>query len=112
MYTIYGIKNCDTVKKALGQLNDQGTEYEFVDLKQCKLNKNILQSWKQELGEWPINTRGTTFRALKAEWEQASENQKFSLITDNPSLIKRPVLVKNGKLLLIGFKTEEYANLT
>ncbi len=107
--TIYGIKNCDTMKKARAFLDGRGVAYQFHDYKSAGIERGRLESWAREVGwETLLNRAGTTFRALP-ETEKAglSEKKAIALMLANPSMIKRPVLDLGGKLI-VGFKPEHY----
>ena len=108
--TIYGIKNCDTMKKARAWLDSHGVAYNFHDYKSEGIAKDTLKSWSDELGwENLLNRAGTTFRKLPdAEKKDLNERKALSLMLAQPSMIKRPLLDISGKLL-IGFNPEIYA---
>ena len=108
--TIYGIKNCDTMKKARAWLETQGIAYRFHDYKAEGIDKPHLAAWCQELGwEKVLNRAGTTFHALpEAEKVNLSEAKAIALMLAQPAMIKRPVL-DLGRKRLVGFKPEEYA---
>jgi arsenate reductase len=108
--TIYGIKNCDTMKKARAWLDGHGVAYEFHDYKTAGVAKDKLKHWSDELGwEVLLNRAGTTFRKLPdADKEGLNERKALALMLAQPSMIKRPVLELGGKLL-VGFKPEIYA---
>ncbi|MFO1017030.1 MAG: ArsC family reductase [Hyphomonadaceae bacterium] len=108
--TIYGIKNCDTMKKARTWLDDHGVAYALHDYKAEGIDKASLERWAKEVG-WEIllNRAGTTFRKLPdAQREGVTEKKAIALMLEQPSMIKRPVLDVGGKLL-VGFKPEAYA---
>jgi arsenate reductase len=107
---IYGIKNCDTMKKARTWLDDHGIAYSFHDYKSEGIERERLVRWAKEVGwEALINRAGTTFRKLDdADKEKLSETKAIALMLAQPSMIKRPVLDLGGKLL-VGFKPEIYA---
>jgi len=108
--TIYGIKNCDTMKKARTWLDGHGVVYGFHDYKLGGIDKAHLQHWAKAVG-WEIllNRGGTTFRKLdEAEKENLTEAKAIALMLAQPSMIKRPVL-ENGGDVLVGFKPEIYA---
>ena len=108
--TIYGIKNCDTMKKARTWLDDHGVAYAFHDYKTEGIDKASLERWAKEVS-WEIllNRAGTTFRKLPdAPRENVTENKAIALMLEQPSMIKRPVLDVGGKLL-VGFKPDIYA---
>jgi len=112
MLTLYGIKNCDTVKKARRWLEDHGIDYQFHDFRQDGLEKSLLDRWLDQLGwEAIVNKRSTTWRNLSDKEKNISTNaQAAKLLLANPTLIKRPV-VEKGKTVLIGFKEAEYSKL-
>jgi arsenate reductase (glutaredoxin) len=108
--TIYGIKNCDTMKKARAWLDSHGVAYGFHDYKAEGVDKDKLKHWCDELGwEALLNRAGTTFRKLPdGDKEGLNERKALALMLAQPSMIKRPVLELVGKLL-VGFKPEIYA---
>jgi arsenate reductase (glutaredoxin) len=108
--TIYGIKNCDTMKKARAWLDSEGIPYSFHDYKSDGIAKEKLKRWCDEVGwETLLNRAGTTFRKLpESDREGLNERKALALMSAQPSMIKRPVLDLNGKLL-VGFKPEIYA---
>mgnify|MGYP002620868787 CR=1 FL=1 len=112
MTTIYGIKNCDTMKKALKWLDDHGVDYEFHDYKKSGLDQKQLKAWVKQLGwETLVNRRGLTWRRLpEAEREGINEAKAIALMVTHPSLVKRPVLDTGGSVQ-VGFKPEEYGRL-
>ena len=101
MLTLYGIKNCDTVKKARRWLDNQGVDYQFHDFRQDGLDKKLLDSWLKQLGwEAIVNKRSTTWRNLSDKEKDISSNaQAAKLLLANPTLIKRPV-IQNSKTSL------------
>jgi Spx/MgsR family transcriptional regulator len=109
-YTLFGIKACDTMKKARGWLDDHGIGYSFHDYKTAGIDRQHLQRWCEVHGwETLLNRAGTTFRKLsdvqKADLDQA---KAIELMLAQPSMIKRPVL-DLGNQTLVGFKPEHYA---
>jgi arsenate reductase (glutaredoxin) len=108
--TIYGIKNCDTMKKARAWLDSHGVTYDFHDYKAQGIAGDKLKQWSDELGwEVLLNRAGTTFRKLpEADREGLNERKARALMMAQPSMIKRPVLDVGGKLL-VGFSPEVYA---
>lgn len=112
MIKLYGIKNCDTVKKARRWLEDNGIDYHFHDFRQDGLDKKQLSRWVEDLGwEAIVNKRSTTWRNLSDEEKGLSTNAQASkLLAANPTLIKRPV-VEKAKVLLVGFKEAEFKKL-
>jgi arsenate reductase len=107
--TIYGIKNCDTMKKARAWLDGHGIAYDFHDYKTAGIERARLKGWAAQLGwETLLNRAGTTFRKLPdADKTGLNETKALALMLDQPSMIKRPVLEVGGKLL-VGFKPEIY----
>lgn len=109
---IYGIKNCDTMKKAFTWLDKQGVAHDFHDYKKSGVTKAQLQKWCAAAGwETVLNRAGTTFKKLpEGERENLSEAKAIALMVVQPSMIKRPVIEAGGKIE-IGFKPERYAAL-
>ncbi|UJW75736.1 ArsC family reductase [Rhizobium sp. SL42] len=108
--TIYGIKNCDTMKKARQWLDDHGVAYGFHDYKTGGIDRGHLETWTDKAGwETVLNRAGTTFKKLPDEARSDLDREKaIALMLAQPSMIKRPVLEMDDKLL-IGFKPEVYA---
>ncbi len=109
MTTVYGIKNCDTLKKALKWLDQNNIAYQFHDLRQDGITKADLQQWSDAVGwEVLLNTRSTTWRQLAdKDKKDLDANKAISLMLTNPTLIKRPVITTT-KTTLIGFKEADY----
>jgi arsenate reductase (glutaredoxin) len=110
--TIYGIKNCDTMKKARAWLDGHGVAYAFHDYKTEGVERAALQAWSKAVGwEVLLNRAGTTFRKLPdADKTALTEAKAIALMQAQPSMIKRPVLDLGGRLI-VGFKPETYAQL-
>lgn len=110
MATVYGIKNCDTMKKAFAWLDAQGIAYAFHDYKKHGANEALLKKWAALAGwEKLINTRGLSFRKLPPQKQaNLTEKKAFALMLENPSMIKRPI-IETSKTLLVGFDADEYA---
>jgi arsenate reductase len=108
--TIYGIKNCDTMRKARTWLDTHNVKYVFHDYKIKQIDRNRLEYWCKNLGwEALLNRAGTTFRKLPDAAKQSlNELKAIQLMLEQPSMIKRPVLEINGQLL-VGFNPETYA---
>lgn len=108
--TIYGIPNCDTMKKARAWLESHGVAYEFHDYKKAGIERKQLEAWSRQVGwETLLNRAGTTFRKLPDGDKQGLDEKKaIALMEAQPSLIKRPVLDLGGGRLLVGFKPEIY----
>lgn len=97
---VYGIKNCDTVKKFLKELDAKKIKYEFYDYKKTPPSKELLQRWKKELSDFPINAKGRTFIQIKEEFENASTNKQIELLIQNSSALKRPLTEYKGNIIL------------
>ena len=111
--TLYGIPNCDTVKKARAWLNDQGVDYLFHDFKKAGVSRAMLEGWTSVVS-WDalVNRRGTTWRGLPEARRDAvvDADSAMALMMEAPSVIKRPVLVIPGKVH-VGFLAAEYDQL-
>lgn len=107
---IYGIKNCDTMKKAFTWLNDKNVAYDFHDYKKAGIDADTVKTWCDALGwEKVLNKAGTTFKKLPDEDKaDLNEAKAIGLMVANPSMIKRPVTDNEGALMA-GFKPEIYA---
>ncbi len=110
MIKVYGIKNCDTMKKAFVWLESNGVAYEFIDYKKAGVAESQLPDWNQRAGwEKLLNTRGLMWKKLTDEERSAVDEAKaLKLMAQYPSLIKRPVLDAGNKLL-VGFTPDNYA---
>ena len=108
--TLYGIKACDTMKKARSWLDEQGVSYAFHDYKAVGIDQAHLQKWCAEHGwQTVLNRAGTTFRKLdEAQKADLDEAKAIALMLTQPSMIKRPVLDLGGRSL-VGFKPDIYA---
>ena len=109
--TIYGIPNCDTMKKARTWFDGHGIPYEFHDYKKAGIDRARLEAWSRTVGwETLLNRAGTTFRKLPdSDKRNVDERKAIALMLAQPSLIKRPVLDIGGGKLLVGYKPEIYA---
>lgn len=107
--TLYGIKNCDTIKKARAWLDEQGVVYDFHDYKTAGIDRAHLERWCSAEGwEVLLNRSGTTFRALPEEAKQIStQSAAIALMLAQPSMIKRPMLERSEEIV-VGFKPEIY----
>ena len=103
MLKMYGIPNCDTVKKARGLLEKKGLEYEFVDFKKSPPTPTDLARWKKVFGDWPLNKKGPTFRKNAEAFAALPQSQIPAFIISNSSMIKRPILERDGEVVAIGF---------
>ncbi|WP_372592236.1 ArsC family reductase [Guyparkeria sp.] len=109
MITVYGIRNCDTVRKARAWLAEQGLEYRFHDYKKEGVPADRLNDWLEQFGwETVINRRGMTWRRLPEEERQSMDGKGARAAAEaNPSLIRRPIVEHDGKTL-IGFDADEW----
>ena len=109
MLTLYGIKNCDTVKKARAWLDQHGISYQFHDVRADGLSAEQLQNFAARV-DWSVllNRTSTSWRKLSSEQQtDLTEHKAIQLIVNTPTLLKRPVL-DTGELLLVGFKEQDY----
>ena len=111
--TIYGIKNCDTMKKARAWLEQHGVDYVFHDYKTEGIQRERLEQWYKKVGwETLLNRAGTTFRKLpESEKARVDARKAMELMLEQPSMIKRPVLELGGGKLLVGFAPENYSTM-
>ena len=109
MITLYGIKNCDTVKKARKWLDERNIDYTFHDFRVDGLDTEQVENWLSELGaDAVVNKRSTTWKQLtESQKEQALSDDAAALICENPTLIKRPLL-DTGESRHLGFKADNY----
>jgi Spx/MgsR family transcriptional regulator len=111
MKTVYAIPNCNTVKKALDWLKTNKVAYEFHDYKKKGITANQLTAWSKQIGwEALINKKGTTWKQLPKELQETITNQKaaIALMMEKTSVIRRPLIEEDGKVLVIGFEEAEY----
>ena len=113
--TIYGIKSCDTMKKAFLKLDELGVDYDFHDYKKQGIDKESVQRWVDKLGlDKVLNKRGTTWRKLSEEQKQAADDNSDSaidLLVANTSMIKRPIVegsYNDKAVLLCGLDKAEF----
>jgi Spx/MgsR family transcriptional regulator len=109
---IYGIKNCDTMKKAFTWLTDHGVDHDFHDYRVEGIDAGAIKAWVKELGwERVLNKASTTFKELpETDKIDLDEAKAITLMVGNPTMIKRPMLV-TGKTITAGFKPDIYASL-
>ena len=112
MTTLYGISNCDTIKKAKRWLEEHNIDYDFHDYKKAGIDKNTLKTWCKEFGfEALLNKRGTTWRKLDDVLKKnVDEASAIDIMAKHTSIIKRPVLI-SGKTRLVGFDEASYKTL-
>jgi len=111
MITMYGIPNCDTIKKARNWLKDHAVDYQFHDYKKNAIDEKKLQQWIKQVGwETLLNRRGMMWRKLDdATRDNIDEQSAIKVMLETPSIIKRPVLELEDGQLLVGFNDSEYA---
>lgn len=109
---LYGIANCDTIKKARNWLDSHEIGFEFHDYRKQGLDNSLLESLESALGwESMVNRRGTTWRALPETTRNGIDRDSaLRLMLENPAIIKRPILVSNGQCL-IGFNEQQYREI-
>ncbi len=108
---VYGIKNCNTVKSAVLWLDKNNVEFEFHDYKKAGVTAAQLKEWCRQVGwESLVNKRGTTWRQLEETVQKKVINEKsaIALMIEKTSVIKRPLIERNGKVLLLGFDEAAY----
>ena len=106
--TIYGIQNCDTVKKALKFLSSKSLPHEFIDFRENLISEDLYKTMEQGVGlEMLINKRSSTYKLLTDDEKQ---NIGYELVSKYPTLIKRPVLIQNGDVM-VGFSEKQYSEL-
>ena len=109
---VYGIPNCDTVKKAISWLNKNKIAYEFHDYKKAGITADKIKTWIKQVGiEVVINKKSTTWKTFTTNQQSAIANSEgIALIVKNPTVIKRPLLEEKGKVIIVGFDEEEYVS--
>lgn len=110
---LYGISNCDTVRKAKKWLTNANIDFDFIDFRKQGIKREELIQWVEQVGiDKILNKRGTTWRQLSDEQKQAAESLEaaYELIIEQPTLVKRPVLV-NQQHTFVGFSEAEYSRL-
>lgn len=112
MTTLYGISNCDTIRKARKWLQERDIEYTFHDFRKDGLNPVQLRAWVAELGwEALLNKRGTTWRKLPEQTRATmDETLALAVMEDQPAIIKRPLLATSGQLV-VGFSAKQYRQI-
>lgn len=108
MYKLFGIPNCDTVKKARTYLSSKKIDVEFVDFKKYRPSEEDIERWGHSFGGLPVNTKGVTYKKHKDIFEGLPRKAQIKFIQENTSMIKRPILEKNKKVLAFGFNEDEY----
>ena len=105
---VYGIPNCGTCKKAFKWLDDNGVDYDFINTKEAAPTKDMIQEWVAALGSKPMrNTSGKSYRAIGEEKKTWSDDQWVEAFAADAMLLKRPLFVKDGAAVLVGFRASE-----
>ena len=105
---VYGIPNCGTCKKALTWLDTNGVDYDFINTKEQPPNREQITDWVATLTARPMrNTSGMAYRALGEEKKTWSDEQWVEAFSQDAMLLKRPLFVKEGKAVLVGFRASE-----
>lgn len=110
--TVFGIKNCDTVKKARKWLDQHGVSYQFHDLREDGVDKRQVSGWIKALGwETVVNKRSTTWKQLDDSTRQSlDDNSAVAAILEHPTLVKRPLLDVDGTFY-VGFRETDYQSI-
>jgi arsenate reductase len=112
MVTIYGIRNCDTMRRAMRWLDEQGVEYRFHDVRKAGLDRATLEAWAADLGwEALLNRRGQLWRKVpEPVRERIDRDSALALMLDDPGIVRRPVL-DTGERRYLGFSPERYREI-
>jgi arsenate reductase (glutaredoxin) len=111
MYKVYGIKNCDTMKKATTWLTENNVPFEFHDYKKEGISEEKIQEWlTQKPWDVLINRAGTTWKKLSDEEKATDEKGAIKLMMEKPSMIKRPI-IENDKIVVMGFNSDTYEQI-
>ncbi len=114
MYTVYGIPNCDTVKKSINWLTEHKISFIFHNYKKLGITPQKLKKWSAQIGwESIVNKKGSTWRNLGEKIQATITNEKkaISLLTENTSAIKRPIIEKGDIIITLGFDEEVYTKV-
>ncbi|UBF25257.1 Spx/MgsR family RNA polymerase-binding regulatory protein [Kovacikia minuta CCNUW1] len=107
---VYGIPNCGTCKKAFSWLENNQVEYEFINTKENPPTQKMIQQWVKALGSKPMrNTSGQSYRALGSEKDNWTDAEWIEAFAKDAMLLKRPLFVKDGEAVLVGFKDKDEA---
>ena len=105
---VYGIPNCGTCKKAFQWLDSNGVDYEFINTKEAAPSREMIDAWVNALGSKPMrNTSGQSYRAIGDEKKEWSDEQWVDAFSKDAMLLKRPLFVKDGTAVLVGFRAKE-----
>lgn len=108
MYKLFGIPNCDTVKKARVFLESKSIPYEFIDFKKAPPTAELITLWEKFFNGLPVNKKGQTYKKYALEFEKLSGKDQVSFLIKNSSMIKRPILQEDKQVLCFGFDESEF----
>lgn len=109
MYTLYAIPQCDTVKKARAWLGARGIDYQFYDYKKQGISRPTIEHWlTQKPWEELVNRAGTTWKKLSDLEKPTDAEGAITLMLEKPSVIRRPLIESNGRIIALGFKVDDY----
>ncbi len=111
MYKLFGIPNCSTVKNARTYLEKNGAPVNFIDFKKNPPQEADIKRWIEAFGGMPVNTKGVTYKKYKDTFEALSLKEQILFLKEHTSMIKRPVLEREGQVLAFGFDEESYKSL-
>lgn len=112
MLSVYGLKNCDSCRKAVRALNAAGINHQFVDVRADNLDKATIKKWLSHVNASVlVNTRSTTWRALDKPTRARADNDAAGLLSENPTLIKRPVIDHDG-VITVGWTSDVQSSLS
>ncbi|GAB3927007.1 ArsC family reductase [Larkinella terrae] len=112
MYTLYAIPNCDTVKKARVWLAEHGVDYQFHDYKKQGIDRKTIENWlTQKPWEELVNRSGSTWRQLPDAEKPTQAEAAIALMIEKPSVIRRPLIEAENRIIALGFKPEAYENV-
>jgi len=108
MYKLFGIPNCDTVKKARTFLEKRSVLVNFIDFKKSAPTEIDIKRWEEAFGGLPVNTKGVTYKKHKVTFESLRPKEKYLFLIEHSSMLKRPILENDGKVLCFGFDEDSY----
>jgi arsenate reductase (glutaredoxin) len=108
MYRLFGIPNCDTVKKARTYLERNSVPVNFIDFKKNPPTKEDIERWSRAFGGPPVNIKGVTYKKHREEFERLSEKEKVLFLCQHTSMLKRPILENEQAVLVFGYSEESY----
>ena len=108
MIYLFGIPNCDTVKKARTYLDSRSIRFEFVDFKKTPPTVELIELWQSAFGGLPVNTKGQTYKKHAEEYEALDVKGKIAFIIQYPSMIKRPILQNDKVVLCFGHDEKDF----